>query len=77
MAKNSNIECPSCNRHIVPRLIVEAGYVTQQVCPFCLTRLNENRWDVVLDNLKYLGELVPDKLRFPLIGILLLLLYLS
>jgi len=77
MAKNSNIECPSCNRHIVPRLIVEAGAVKKQVCPFCLTRLDESAWAIAFDNMKYLGELVPDKLRFPLIGILLLLLYLS
>ena len=77
MANHSNIECPSCSRHIVPRLIVEAGVVTKQVCPFCLSRVDESPWAIAFDNMKYLGSLVPDKLRFPLIGILLLLLYLS
>lgn len=77
MASQSNINCPSCSKQIIPRLIIERGEVTKQLCPFCLTRLNETMWDVILDNLKFLNEQVPTKLKFALIGLAIVLFVLS
>lgn len=39
--RNDRIECPGCERNIVPRIVTNRGTLDHSVCPFCGTTIED------------------------------------